>query len=60
MVLIGYRHGLRASEIADLEWSQVEFGRATTLHVRRAKNSKPGAHPIRGDASAHKWSQRIC
>jgi integrase len=27
MVLIGYRHGLRASEIADLEWSQVEFGR---------------------------------
>jgi hypothetical protein len=26
MVLIAYRHGLRASEIADREWSQVEFG----------------------------------
>jgi type 1 fimbriae regulatory protein FimB/type 1 fimbriae regulatory protein FimE len=49
MILIAYRHGLRASEIADLEWSQVEFGRAATLHVRRAKNGKPSAHPIRGD-----------
>jgi len=49
LILIAYRHGLRASEIADLEWSQVEFGRAATLHVRRAKNGKPGAHPLRGD-----------
>jgi type 1 fimbriae regulatory protein FimB/type 1 fimbriae regulatory protein FimE len=49
LVLIAYRHGLRASEIADLEWSQLEFGRAATLHVRRAKNGKPSAHPLRGD-----------
>jgi type 1 fimbriae regulatory protein FimB/type 1 fimbriae regulatory protein FimE len=49
MILIGYRHGLRASEIADLEWSQVEFGRNATLHVRRAKNGKPSTHPLRGD-----------
>jgi integrase len=49
LILIGYRHGLRASEIADLEWSQVEWGRAATLHVRRAKNGKPSAHPLRGD-----------
>jgi hypothetical protein len=27
----------------------VDFGRAATLHVRRAKNSKPSAHPLRGD-----------
>jgi type 1 fimbriae regulatory protein FimB/type 1 fimbriae regulatory protein FimE len=39
----------RASEIADLEWSQVELGRAATLHVRRVKNGKPSAHPLRGD-----------
>ena len=26
MVLLAYRHGLRAQEIADLEWSQVEDG----------------------------------
>ena len=40
---------LRAVEICDLEWSQVEFDRTATLHVRRAKNGKPAAHPIRGD-----------
>jgi integrase len=47
--LVAFRHGLRASEIADLEWSQVEWGRSAALHVRRAKNGKPSAHPIRGD-----------
>jgi integrase len=46
---VAYRHGLRAVEICELEWSQVEFERAATLHVRRAKNGKPAAHPIRGD-----------
>jgi integrase len=49
LILVAFRHGLRASEIADLEWSQVEYGRNATLHVRRAKNGKPAAHPIRGD-----------
>lgn len=49
LILIAYRHGLRAAEICDLEWSQVEWGRAATLHVRRVKNGKPAAHPIRGD-----------
>jgi len=49
LILVAYRHGLRAVEICDLEWSQVEFDRAATLHVRRAKNGKPAAHPIRGD-----------
>lgn len=49
LILLAYRHGLRAQEIADLEWSQVEEGRTPTLHVRRVKNGKPSAHPIRGD-----------
>lgn len=49
LILIAYRHGLRAAEICDLEWSQVEWGRSATLHVRRVKNGKPAAHPIRGD-----------
>ena len=49
MILMAYRHGLRAVEICDLEWAQIEFGRNATLHVRRAKNGKPAAHPIRGD-----------
>ena len=25
MILTGYRHGLRASELCDLQWSQVEL-----------------------------------
>ena len=49
MILLAFRHGLRAIEICDLEWSQVEFGRNASLHVRRAKNGKPSVHPLRGD-----------
>jgi integrase len=49
LILIAFRHGLRASEICDLEWSQVELGRSAALHVRRAKNGKPSVHPLRGD-----------
>ena len=49
LILIAFRHGLRAAEICDLEWSQVEFGRSPSLHVRRVKNGKPSVHPLRGD-----------
>ncbi len=48
MLLVAYRHGLRASELCGLEWSQVDFTGAT-LHVRRVKNGKAATHPIRGD-----------
>ena len=48
MVLTAYRHGLRASELVDLRWDQVDFGTAT-LHVRRVKQGTPSAHPILGD-----------
>jgi integrase len=48
MVLVAYRHGLRASEICELRWDQIDFASAT-LHVHRVKNGKPSTHPIRGD-----------
>jgi type 1 fimbriae regulatory protein FimB/type 1 fimbriae regulatory protein FimE len=48
MILVAFRHGLRASELVDLRWDQVEFGRAA-LHVRRAKQGTPSTHPILGD-----------
>src|SRR5262249_60907614 len=48
MILIGYRHGLRASELCDLQWSQVELNTGR-LHVRRAKNGSPSVHPLQGD-----------
>ena len=48
MILIGYRHGLRASELCDLQWSPVELATGR-LHVRRAKNGSPSVHPMQGD-----------
>jgi integrase len=48
MILVAYRHGLRASELTDLRWDQVEFTSAT-LHVRRVKQATPSTHPILGD-----------
>ncbi len=44
MILIGFRHGLRASEVVDLRWDQVDFNRAV-LHVRRVKGGTPSVHP---------------
>ncbi len=48
MILIGFRHGLRASELCELQWSDVEFESAT-LHIRRAKGGTMGTHPLLGD-----------
>ena len=48
MILIAYRHGLRASELCDLQWSQVDFN-AGTLRVRRRKQGSPGTHPLQDD-----------
>jgi integrase len=42
MILVTYRHGLRASEVCDLQWHQVELDQGR-MHVRRAKNG----HAIR-------------
>ena len=47
MVLIAFRHGLRASELVDLRWEQVDLENAI-LHVRRAKNGNPATHPLTG------------
>jgi type 1 fimbriae regulatory protein FimB/type 1 fimbriae regulatory protein FimE len=48
MILVAYRHGLRAAELVDLRWDQIDFNTAT-LAVRRAKRGTPATHPIRGD-----------
>ena len=42
LVMVAYRHGLRAKEACELEWSQVEFGRSAAVHVRGPKRgSRP-------------------
>jgi len=48
MILVAYRHGLRAAELVALEWSQVDFD-GGNLHVTRAKRGTPSVHPLRGD-----------
>ncbi len=48
MVLVTYRHALRASEVCELEWSAIDWNRAE-MHVKRAKSGKAAVHPIRGD-----------
>jgi integrase len=47
MVLMAFRHGLRASELVDLRWDQVDLEHAL-LHVRRLKSGSPAAHPVTG------------
>jgi type 1 fimbriae regulatory protein FimB/type 1 fimbriae regulatory protein FimE len=49
MILLCFRHGLRASEIVDLRWDQVDLGRNAALHVRRVKQGLPSVHPLQGD-----------
>ena len=49
MILTAFRHGLRAAELVDLRWDQVELGRNAVLHVRRVKQGVPSVHPLQGD-----------
>src|SRR5262245_45681132 len=48
MILVAYRHGLRASEVCDLQWQQIELSEGR-LDVHRVKNGIPSVHPIRVD-----------
>jgi integrase len=49
MIMLCYQHGLRASELLKLDWSQVDFKNAC-LHVRRAKGGEASTHPMTGEA----------
>ena len=50
MVLMAFRHGLRVSELCDLQWTDIEFRRGT-VHVRRLKGSKDSTHYLEADES---------
>ncbi len=47
MILLAFRHGLRATELVTLRWDQVDFEMGV-LHVRRAKGGTPATHPLTG------------
>jgi type 1 fimbriae regulatory protein FimB/type 1 fimbriae regulatory protein FimE len=47
LLLIAYRHGLRASELVALRWDQIDMAQGL-LRVQRLKNGVPSTHPVRG------------
>jgi integrase len=47
LIVMAYRHGLRASELISLRWDQMDL-KAGTLHVARLKQGSPSTHPLRG------------
>jgi integrase len=47
MVLVAFRHGLRAAELIDLRWEQIDL-KGALLHVRRVKQGTPATHPLTG------------
>src|SRR5262245_39225610 len=46
-ILLAYRHGLRASELCSLRWSQIDLQHGR-LHVNRAKGGQESVHPLHG------------
>src|SRR2546429_7544422 len=51
MILLAYRHGLRASEVTGLRVSDIDLTRGT-IYCRRAKNSRSSLHPLKPDELA--------
>jgi integrase len=47
MILLAFRHGLRASELCSLRWEQIDLAHGR-LHVSRLKNGMPSVHPLTG------------
>jgi len=48
MILLAYRHGLRASELVELRLCDLDL-RARTILCRRRKGSKSSVHPMKTD-----------
>jgi type 1 fimbriae regulatory protein FimB/type 1 fimbriae regulatory protein FimE len=46
-ILIAFRHGLRAVELVDMRWDQIDYA-GSRLHVRRVKRGTPATHPLGG------------
>jgi type 1 fimbriae regulatory protein FimE len=46
-ILLAYRHRLRAQELCQLRWAQVDL-RHGRLHVNRAKGGQESVHPLHG------------
>lgn len=47
MILLGYRHGLRVSELVSLRWQQIDLT-SGLMQVNRRKNGLNAVHPLFG------------
>jgi type 1 fimbriae regulatory protein FimB/type 1 fimbriae regulatory protein FimE len=47
MILMAYRHGLRASELCALRWDTLDLSQGC-FHVIRRRNGRPSVHLLRG------------
>ena len=47
LIMVAYRHGLRASELTALRWDAIDL-KAGTIHIARLKYGSPSSHPLRG------------
>ena len=47
LILLAYRHGLRAGELCAVRWDQLDFAQGL-FHVRRLKNGRASVHILRG------------
>ena len=48
LIMLMYRHALRAGEVIDLRWDQVDL-KTGNLHVNRIKNGDASVHYLEGD-----------
>jgi integrase len=48
LILMMFRHGLRAGEAATLKWDAISFS-DKTIYINRLKNSQSGNHPLLPD-----------
>src|SRR6516162_8925381 len=56
MILVAYRHGLRASEVCDLQWQQIELseGRLRLLEGLTSSTRRAGAQDPRPDVAVER------
>ena len=47
MILVAFRHGMRASELVTLRWDAIDLDQGK-VHCNRRKNGAPSVHPLAG------------
>ena len=46
MILVAFRHGLRVSELVDLQWDAIDMKHGE-VHISRLKNGVSNTHPMK-------------